>query len=178
MTLLLLLWYRCVFCMSVFFLSGFALSRSTLHMRLRLLLHDQIPRYRRLYHFVGIRDWWSAIIVDTLFGGQLIHSYIKDINTSLTYHFWLSGYPASSFIFDEVVASVEFSSNVCCDIFTICSWQKGDRPDNGNVEPCSIQTKKKSGGMCPAVPRCGKPCFMCGVPCNRPLGTLYPLTSH
>ena len=38
--------------------------------------------------------------------------------------------------------SVEFSSNVCCDIFTICSWQKGDRPDNGNVEPCSIQTKK------------------------------------
>ena len=67
-------------------------------MRLRLLLHDQIPRYRRLYHFVGIRDWWSAIIVDTLFGGQLIHSYIKDINTSLTYHFWLSGYPASSFL--------------------------------------------------------------------------------
>ena len=25
------------------------------------------------------------------------------------------------FIFDEVVASVEFSSNVCCDFFTICS---------------------------------------------------------
>ena len=23
-----------------------------------------------------------------------------------------------------------------------CSWQKGDRPDNGNVEPCSIQPKK------------------------------------
>ena len=22
----------------------------------------------------------------------------------------------------------------------------------------------------PAVPRCGKPCFLCGVPCNRPLG--------
>ena len=22
----------------------------------------------------------------------------------------------------------------------------------------------------PAVPRCGKPCFMCGAPCNRPLG--------
>ena len=97
LTLLLLLWCRCVFCMSVFFLSGFALSRSTLHMRLRLLLHDQKPRYRRLYHFVAIRDWWSAIIVDTLFGGQLIHSYIQDINTSLTYHFWLSGYPASSF---------------------------------------------------------------------------------
>ena len=86
-----------------FFLSGFALSRSTLHMRLRLLLHDQIPRYRRLYHFVGIRDWWSAIIVDTLFGGQLIHSYIKDINTSLTYHFWLSGYPASSSYFFSFV---------------------------------------------------------------------------
>ena len=23
-----------------------------------------------------------------------------------------------------------------------CSWQKGDRPDNGDVEPCSIQEKK------------------------------------
>ena len=22
----------------------------------------------------------------------------------------------------------------------------------------------------PTVPRCGKPCFMCGLPCNRPLG--------
>ena len=22
----------------------------------------------------------------------------------------------------------------------------------------------------PAVPKCGKPCFMCGAPCNRPLG--------
>ena len=58
-----------------------------------------IFRYRRLYHFVAIRDCWSAIIVDTLFGGQLIHSYIQDINTSLTHHFWLSGYPASSCFF-------------------------------------------------------------------------------
>ena len=56
-----------------------------------------IFRYRRLYHFVAIRDCWSAIIVDTLCGGQLIHSYIQDINTSLTHHLWLSGYPASSF---------------------------------------------------------------------------------
>ena len=34
------------------------------------------------------RDCWSAIIVDILFGGQLIHSYIKDINTSLTHPFY------------------------------------------------------------------------------------------
>ena len=57
-----------------------------------------IFRYRRRYHFVAIRDCWSAIIVDSLFGGQLVHSYIQDINTSLTYHFWLSGYPASSLL--------------------------------------------------------------------------------
>ena len=85
-----------------FLLSGFALSRSTLHMsfafyRTTKYRKRYIFRYRRLYHFVAIRDCWSAIIVDTLFGGQLIHSYIQDINTSLTHHFWLSGYPASSF---------------------------------------------------------------------------------
>ena len=70
---------------------GFAFYRTTKYQK------RYIFRYRRRYHFVAIRDCWSAIIVDTLFGGQLIHSYIQDINTSLTYHFWLSGYPASSF---------------------------------------------------------------------------------
>ena len=85
-----------------FLLSGFALSRSTLHMsfafyRTTKYRKRYIFRYRRLYHFVAIRDCWSAIIVDTLFGGQLIHSYIQDINTSLTHHFWLSGYPAPSY---------------------------------------------------------------------------------
>ena len=87
-----------------FLLSGFALSRSTLHMsfafyRTTKYRKRYIFRYRRLYHFVAIRDCWSAMIVDTLFGGQLIHSYIQDINTSLTHPFWLSGYPASSSAF-------------------------------------------------------------------------------
>ena len=102
LSLLLLLLSLC-FLYEFFLLSGFALSRSTLHMsfafyRTTKYRKRYIFRYRRLYHFVAIRDCWSAIIVDTLFGGQLIHSYIQDINTSLTYHFWLSGYPASSFL--------------------------------------------------------------------------------
>ena len=100
--LLLLLLLSLCFLYEFFLLSGFALSRSTLHMSFAFYRTTKyrkrcIFRYRRLYHFVAIRDCWSAIIVDTLFGGQLIHSYIQDINTSLTYHFWLSGYPASIF---------------------------------------------------------------------------------
>ena len=99
--LLLLLLLSLCFLYEFFLLSGFALSRSTLHMsfafyRATKYRKRYIFRYRRLYHFVAIRDCWSAIIVDTLFGGELIHSYTQDINTSLTYHFWLSGYPASS----------------------------------------------------------------------------------
>ena len=49
---------------------GFAFYRTTKYQK------RYIFRYRRRYHFVAIRDCWSAIIVDTLFGGQLIHSYI------------------------------------------------------------------------------------------------------
>ena len=100
--LLLFLLLSLCFLYEFFLLSGFTLSRSTLHMsfafyRTTKYRKRYIFRYKRLYHFVAIRDCWSAIIVDTLFGGQLIHSYIQDINTLLTYHFWLSGYPASSF---------------------------------------------------------------------------------
>ena len=36
-----------------------------------------------------------------------------------------------------------YISNVFATFSPSCSWQKGDRPDNGNVEPCSNQPKKK-----------------------------------
>ena len=37
-----------------------------------------------------------------------------------------------------------FISNVLATSLPIRSWQKGDRPDNGDVEPCSNQPKKKT----------------------------------
>ena len=137
--LLLLLLLSLCFLYEFFLLSGFALSRSTLHMsfafyRTTKYRKRYIFRYRRLYHFVAIRDCWSTIIVDTLFGGQLIHSYIQDINTSLTYHFWLSGYPASSVFFQSFVErtfnSKEFQCFRCHEVVIMNPLQLMDLRDD------------------------------------------------
>ena len=61
-----------------------------------------------------------------------LHS-LGDCNLVGNFRFW----------FRICCFSWNYTSNVFATFSPTCSWQKGDRPDNGDVEPCSIQPKKK-----------------------------------
>ena len=89
--------------------------------------------------------------------GWQVLQYLKNTYIGITSGRLQCGWCCFVFRFWLCCFTWNYISSVFATFSPNCSWQKGDRPDNGDVEPCSNQPKTKNGWstyLLQAAPAC------------------------